>query len=208
MKHLPSTNSPFVPQLAQILYCSAGSGTRGRLLSTSAWVLTSTRNHILLPRVAKYVHHNSRGSRLLINIHSSSVAAVAENPVVSRSKQLRNSHTVIHLVFLCPDRLLYAARVESFNGSLVMPTHSNKICMHKYMQALHVHFYLGHRPGNMISSIIYDRFFSASRKTASTGMTVGGTPGGVPGPLGETLAAFVRRTRSAWWLFSQAAPPP
>lgn len=79
---------------------------------------------------------------LLINIYSSSVVVVAENPVVSRSKQLRNSHTVIHLVLLCPDRLLYAARVGSSYGSLVIPTCSNKICMHKSMQALHVYVHL------------------------------------------------------------------
>lgn len=198
MKRLPSTNSLFVPQLAPTLYCSVVGETRGRLLSTSAWVLTRTRNHILSPRVAKYVHHDSRGSRLLINIYSSNVAAVAENPVVSRSKQLRNSHTVIHLVFPCPDMLLYAARVGSSYGSLVIPTYSNKICMHKSMPALQVHFYIGHRPGNMTGSAIYNSFFSASRTTASKGMTVGGTPAGVPGPLGETRAAFARRTRSAW----------
>ena len=140
---------------------------------------------------------------MLINIYSSSVLAVAENPVVSRSKQLRNSHTVVHLVFLCLDRLSYAAaRVGSFYGSLVIP-HSNKNCMHKSMQTLHVHFYVC-----MTASAIYDSFFSASRKTASTGMTVDGTPAGVLGPLRETLATFARRTRSAWWLFNHAAPPP
>ena len=79
--------------------------------------------------------------------------------------------------------------------------------MHKSMRALRVHFYLGHRHGSMLGSSIYDSFFSASRKTASKGMTVGGMPAGVPGSLGETLAGFVRRTRSAWWLFNQTAPP-
>ena len=138
VKRLPSTNLPFVPQQAPTPYCSAVSGTHGRLLSTSAWALTSTRNHIPPPRVAKYVHHYSRGSQLLNNISSSSVLAVAENPVVSRFKQLWNSHTVIHLVFLCPERL-YAARVGSSYGSLVIAIHSNKICMHKSMQSLHVH---------------------------------------------------------------------
>jgi hypothetical protein len=82
-----------------------------------------------------------------------------------------------------------------------------KFCMHKSMQALHVHFYFGHRPGRMIDSAIYDSRFSASRKTASRGMTVGETPAGVPGPLEETQPAFARRTRSAWWLFNQPAPP-
>lgn len=65
---------------------------------------------------------------------------VAESPAVSRFKELWNKRAVLHLVFLCPDELLDGACVGSFCHNLVIPTHSNKICMHKSMRALHVQF--------------------------------------------------------------------
>lgn len=130
---------------------------------------------------------------------------VAESPAVSRSKQLWNRRTVLHLVFLCPDEL-YAACVGSFCHNLVIPTRSNKICMHKSMRHVMRNSVPDHISASMIGCSIYESFFSAMRKAASTGGTVGGVLG-VLDPLVETVAAFARRTRLAWRPFSQAAPP-
>src|SRR5260221_14690243 len=63
-----------------------------------------------------------------------------------------------------------------------------------------------HSSGNMIGCPIYESFFSAPRKAASTGGTVSGVLG-VLGSLVEMVAAFAPRTRLAWRSFSQAAPP-